>query len=73
MNKDRNKIEISLEDVSKKVLDAISDIDNTLTIKQANQVIEAYLRFYVIDVNRNAIMSIVRALREGEKNVKKGF
>ena len=63
---------IKVEDTVKKIVEQIAEIDNTLNAETVKVVADAYIRFYVLDVNASAIAGLVRAIK-ASGNGKKGL
>lgn len=55
---------IKIDDIVEKVLGEVVECDNTIDAGMAAKIADAYVRFYVLDINRQAITSLVRAAKE---------
>lgn len=63
---------IKVEDIVKKIVEQTAEIDNTLNAETVKVIADAYMRFYVLDVNASAIAGLVRAVKVNG-NGKKGL
>lgn len=63
---------IRVEDIAKKIVEQAAEIDNTLNAETVKAIADAYIRFYVLDVNASAIAGLVRAVK-ANGNGKKGL
>lgn len=61
---------IKVEDTVKKIVEQIAEIDNTLNAETVKVIADAYIRFYVLDVNASAIAGLVRAVKANENGEK---
>lgn len=63
---------IKVEDIVKKIVEQIAEIDSTLNAETVKAIADAYIRFYVLDVNASEIAGLVRAVKVSG-NGKKGL
>lgn len=64
---------IKVEDIAKKIVEQTVEMDNTLNAETVKAIADAYIRFYVLDVNASAIAGLVRAVKangNGEKGLR---
>lgn len=73
MNDDRRQQGLVFEmgEIINKAEREVVNIDPTLNHEEIKAIVDAYVRFYIIDINTNALAGIVRASKKSKSGSEK--